>query len=333
MKRLAKILIGLALVWTAYWHVAGWGLRSGIANWFAAQQQRGWQADHGGLATSGYPFRHINMLTGPALADPATGTAWQADWLMIESPAVWPGYQTLRFPPSPQRLSHFDATWVVAAQDATADLRLHPGIALEVERLALRTGPWEIAADDGEVTGGGPLNLAMDQTGRRETYRLTVDAAGFTPGGGLRLLVPAGAALPAGFDALRIDAEVTFDRVWDRRALEDRRPQPVAIDLALVNMRWGEMELAAAGEVAVDAQGIPTGSLTVKAEHWREMLAMVQSAWGVPTGAADTLEQALNLVARMGGNPDYLDVSLRFQDGGMSVGPIPLGPAPRIFLR
>ena len=58
---------------------------------FDAQQEHGWQADYAAMSTSGYPLHLITALDNPALADPATGIAWQADWLHLQSPAIWPG--------------------------------------------------------------------------------------------------------------------------------------------------------------------------------------------------------------------------------------------------
>ena len=107
--RLAKLVIAALLLWSLYWAAAAWGLRTGIAAWFSEQQRQGWQAEYAGLETSGYPATHLTRISRPALADPGTGTAWRADWLELESPAIWPGQLTLRFPASPQRLSYFVA--------------------------------------------------------------------------------------------------------------------------------------------------------------------------------------------------------------------------------
>ncbi|MFV0513319.1 MAG: DUF2125 domain-containing protein [Jhaorihella sp.] len=328
-----KILVVIGLLWSGYWYAAGYGLRAGVAGWFSAQQARGWQADYAGLSTSGYPLRHVNMLTGPALADPASGIAWQADWLMLESPAIWPGRQTLRFAPTPQRLSYFDRTAVIEAQDMVADLHLHPGIALELAQLSLTAGPWRVSGPGGTVLGGDGLTLAMVQTDRPDTYRYDIAAPGFAPGDGLRRMARATETLPPRFEALSVAMEITFDGPWDRRALEQRRPQPVAIDLRLADLRWGGLTVMAAGKLAVDSAGTPTGTISVKAEKWREMLDMARSAWDIPPGAMDSVERGLALLARMGRDPDALDLQLNLRDGFVALGPIPLGRAPRLILR
>jgi len=251
-------------------------------------------------AATGYPWRHVTMINSPALADPATGAAWQADWLRLDSPAIWPGRQNLYFAPTPQRLSYFDQTVVVEARDLVARLHLKPGLALALDRMEVTSEDWAITGGGGPVMSAGSLVLAMVQSDTPETYQFDVDAAGFAPGARLRRLIGSASSLPATFEALTLDMAVTFDRVWDREALEQRRPQPVAVELKLADLRWGGLRLMAAGSLTVDETGIPTGAITVKAENWREMLAMAQSSGALAPGVADSAERGLKLLASLG---------------------------------
>lgn len=333
MMRLVRAIVALGLIWSLYWYAAGYGLRSGVAGWFDDQRARGWLADHARITTSGYPFRHLTMLQSPALADPATGTAWQADWLLLASPAIWPGRQTLEFADTPQRLSYFDRTAVVATSGMRAQLHLHPGLALALERMTLSSGPVSVTGDGQLLVAVSKLDMSMVQTAQSETYDINVDAADFTPGEGIRALAGSSSALPPSFQTLTLDMTVRFDTRWDRGALEQRRPQPVAIDLALARMDWGALSLFATGDLSVDPTGIPTGQIALKAENWREMLAMARAAGAIPEQAVPPTERVLGLLAGLGGNPEALDVQLNFRDGFVALGPLPLGPAPRLILR
>ncbi len=333
MIRLIKIMVVLALVWSAWWYGSGYLLRHGITTWFDSRAEQGWRAELADITTSGYPLRHFTLLSSPALADPATGTAWQADWLMLDSPAAWPGYQSLHFAPTPQRLSYFDQTVVIEARDMVARLHLQPGLALTLKRMQLSAGQWQVDGDDGPVMSAASLVLAMVQGDTPETYRFDIDATEFTPGLRLRQLIGTTHGLPASFETLTLDMKVTFDHAWDRKALEARRPQPVAIDLELAELHWGTLRVMAAGGLTVDGNGIPTGAITVKVENWREMLAMARAAGGLAPQAVDAAERALNFLARLGGNRNSLDVQLNLVDGFIALGPIPLGPAPRLILR
>ncbi|MDA7965748.1 DUF2125 domain-containing protein [Ruegeria sp.] len=333
MRRLIRVFIFAALAWSAYWFIAGYGLRSAITGWFDQQQDRGWQADFSGVETAGYPAHHMTRLVNPALADPVNGTAWSADWIEFQSPAIWPGRQVLRFADTPQRLSYFDQTLTIQGDALQAELHLQPGVALTLEKMALTAGAWSIADERKPIAGGDTLALVMEQTADPNAYVIAARADGFTPGDDLRDLMRSATSLPQAFETLEMDMVASFDKPWDRSALEQGRPQPVAIDLRLAEVKWGELRLFAAGELDVDAQGIPTGEIAIKAENWRDMIAMANAAGALPDQAVDPVTRALNFLAGLGGNPNALDLQLNFRDGFVALGPLPLGPAPRLILR
>ncbi|KIC18870.1 DUF2125 domain-containing protein [Leisingera sp. ANG-Vp] len=331
--RLAKLLITALVLWSLYWAAAAWGLRAGIAAWFAEQERQGWQAEYAGLETSGYPLRHATRITGPALADPGTGTAWRADWLDLENPALWPGYLTLGFPETAQRLSYFDHTAVITAQRLRTNLQLAPGTALQLEELALSSGPWQIARSGEAVLSGSALDLSMEQSGEPEVYRVAAKASEFAPRAAWRRRLAASSDLPERFDTLAVEMTVTFDAPWDRTALEQQRPQPRRIDLKLAEARWGGLQLKAAGTVTVDERGLPEGNVALQAENWRGLVLMAERSGVLPPALRGSVERVLDLLAQASGNPRHLDITLGFSDGLVTLGPLPLGPAPQLIIR
>lgn len=334
--RLAKLLMAALAVWSLYWAVAAWGLRSGVAAWFAQQARQGWQAEHAGLATGGYPLRHMTRVAQPALADPASGVAWRADWLELENPAIWPGQLTLHFPATAQRLSHFDQTSVIVADAAQAQLHLAPGLALELQQLALDAGAWEVSQHDAPVLSGEALAFDMVQTAaatQPETYAITAEVRGLKPGIAWRQVLAADPELPDAFEQLALDMNVRFDTTWDRDALEQRRPQPRQINLRLAEAHWGDLRLKAAGALTVDDGGLPEGEIALQAENWRELVAMAERGGVLPPALRRSVERVLELLAQAGGNPRHLDITLGFKGGYVTLGPLPLGPAPRLILR
>jgi hypothetical protein len=331
--KLIKVLAVLAVVWSLYWLGAGYALRAGINGWFEGRSAQNWQAEFSDIQTRGFPLRHVTTLTSPALADPLSGAAWHGDWISFGSPAIWPGQQTLQFADTPHYLSYFDQTIVVQAKDLMAELHLKAGLALEIKRLTLTAGPWDIKDDEGQLLAAQSLELAMIQQEQTETYKIDVNGAGFAPGSNIRALLQSSDAMPSEFETLQLDMTVQFDRVWDRIALEQQRPQPRRIDLKLAEIKWGELRLFATGALTVDAHGIPTGDIAIKAENWRGMLQMAQASGAIPEQILAPAESVLGLLAGLGGNPKSLDVKLTFKNGSVAIGPLPIGPAPRIILR
>ncbi|MEP0564178.1 MAG: DUF2125 domain-containing protein, partial [Paracoccaceae bacterium] len=164
-------------------------------------------------------------------------------------------------------------------------------------------------------------------------YRLGVEVLELRPSDDVRdLLDPAG-ILPQAIESLRLDATVGFDAPWDRFALEDARPQVRSLQLENLSARWGDVTFRAAGDLVVDELGVPDGRITIKAVEWRQMLAMAVNAGILPEALLNSAENGLGLLAALSGDPNTLDVPLGFANGRVSLGPIPIGPAPRIIIR
>ena len=333
MKLIAKFCVLGVVLWSIYWLAAGFGLRSGLSAWFDTQRKSGWQAEYAKLETLGFPLRLEMRLTQPALADPATGVAWQANSLSVSSPAWWPGNVTLSFPDTPQRLSYFDQGLSLTARDAFANLHLKPGAQLEVLEMSLQAGPWGISEDAGSLAGASGLIISARQTDNPAQYKIDLSADQFRPGDLPRRAMRLPSSWPIQFDTLVLDMTVTFDRPWDRSALENARPQPRLIKLKLAEALWGELRLFATGQVTVDEFGIPTGTLDIKADNWRDILELAEKSGSLTPSARRASEQTLALLAGLSGNPEALDLSLTLRDGLIALGPIPIGPAPRLILR
>jgi hypothetical protein len=332
VRRIIKIGVGVALLWSLYWFAAGIGLRGGLSAWFHAQNDAGWQAEHAGMETSGFPFSIITHIKQPALADPGSGVAWQGEYLTLSNPAWWPGNVTLAFPEGPQRFSYFDQTQVLSASSARANLGLKPGPQLEIREMSLVSGPWNLSGDEGSLVGAADIRVSAGQTENPSQYHIEVSARDFSPGEVPRRNMYLPESWPVVFDTLELDGTVTFDRPWDRSALETSRPQPRQISLKLLEAKWGDLRVFAAGDFKVSADGTLDGTFALKADNWRDILNVAERSGALPSSARQSTEQALELLAGLSGNKNALDLRLGLREGTLMLGPVPIGPAPRILL-
>ncbi|WP_278923080.1 DUF2125 domain-containing protein [Pseudophaeobacter profundi] len=334
--RLLKYLCLGALVWGLYWGLAAWALRSGLESWFDAQARQGWQVSHGQLSTAGFPLRHRTRIDQPLLADPGTGAAWSADWLDLDSPAIWPGALTLSFPETQQRFSVFDQSSALTAQDMTAEMQLAPGAALTLERLELQAQVWKILQQQATMPQWQAQDLELilhQQSAQPNQYDLRMAITGFAPGGAFRRISQLANDLPKQFDALQLQGAIDFDIPWDRRALEQRRPQPRQITLDLAEAKWGEMHFKASGQLQMDDQGRATGDLALQVRNWRAILDMAERSSLLPPQTRAAIERVLALFSSPAGQGERINTTLRFQQGQMWIGPLPIGTAPPIRLR
>ncbi|MBR9843208.1 MAG: DUF2125 domain-containing protein, partial [Rhodobacteraceae bacterium] len=83
----------------------------------------------------------------------------------------------------------------------------------------------------------------------------------------------------------------------------------------------------------IDAAGYPQGEITLRATNWREIVALARQSEELPKAVIDGVEQGLEFLSAMAGNPKTLDIPLNFRGGLTRIGPVPIGPAPKIILR
>lgn len=335
MRKLLILILLAAAGWSGYWFVGSSGVKSGFESWFETRRAEGWVAEYADLSVSGFPNRIDTRFTGLELADPDTGLAWEAPKFEIAALSYKPNHVIAIWPPE-QRLATPFEKFSVRSADMRASLVLEANTDLTLARTVMTAQNLEIIpSGEAGVTEIGALTLAAEKVPADEapSYRLGLTADGFAPSLPWRQHIDPGDTLPETLEALNADIAVTFDKPWDRHAIEDARPQPIRIKVKLAKAHWGQLELQAAGEVTVNEAGVPEGTLTLKARNWREILQLSVKAGALPEGLAKTLEDGLSLISQLAGNPKTLDIPLDFRNDRVMLGPIPLGPAPVLRLR
>lgn len=331
MKFLALGIAAVAVAWSGFWLAGYWGATAGVSAWFDARQADGWVAEYDDLSVRGYPSRLDTTLTGLSLADPQTGVAWDTPFFqffaLTYKPnhliAVWPHTQTLSIPA--QKLT-------IETADMRASLIVEPGTTLAPQRANLALEQLQISSTANWRLAATALNLAAQKLpDTTASYKVALQAEDLTPPAGFAL--SSEIDLPRSFTRFRADLTATFDRPWDITAIEQERPQPTSISLTVAEMVWGTLELRAAGAVTVEASGLLSGEITIRAVNWRTILDVARHSDQMPSALLNTVEQGLGFVAKLSGNANELDIPLTFKGGTTRLGPVPIGPAPRLILR
>lgn len=333
MRALLAVIVIAAAGWAGYWWLGATAAQSGFAAWFDARRADGWAADAADITVSGFPNRFDTTFTDITLADPATGWAWQAPFFQLFALsyqpnhiiAAWPNSQTLA---TPRQTYQFSSTSMQASGVLGADATL------PLERANLVADTLAITDEADAVTAMTALRLAIERTeSTAATYHLGLAADNLAPPRTARTRLDRQGQLPQTFSAFRADITASFDKPWDRRAIEQARPQPRQITVTLAEARWGDLELAVAGALDVDTTGQPSGRLTVKARNWRDIVQLARASGQLPPGLADQVETALSMLAQLSGNSQTLDIPLDFRNGRVFMGPVPIAAAPILRLR
>jgi hypothetical protein len=332
MKRLGWLVFGGIVVWSGWWYASATVADRVIAAWLEERRAEGWAADVSALGTRGFPLRLETTLEGLSLVDPDTGVAWQAPRVTLTRPAYAPTDITVTLP-AEHRLASPLEQLTITSTASSAQLSVAPTPALTVWNSAIALEDFTITSSQGWTSAVARADITTQAGEAPFSYIIRADLAQVAPGGPiLRILDPAN-LLPESLARLSIDATVTFDEPWDIDALQQRRPQPRAIDLRTVEMLWGEIEVRVAGDMTVDENGVPEGDIAVQIVNWQALLDLLQSNGVLPQRMNALALRAVESLAQASGRPDTLDASLTLGGGFIRFGVIPIGPAPRFVIR
>ncbi|MGL6208316.1 MAG: DUF2125 domain-containing protein, partial [Paracoccaceae bacterium] len=100
-----------------------------------------------------------------------------------------------------------------------------------------------------------------------------------------------------------------------------------------ISLDWGPLQVTAAGSVAAASDGVAEGQLNIRIAEWRLLPEVLAQAGAVDPVLAPTLLRAFEIMAEGSADPKVLEVPLVFKSGRMSLGALPLGPAPLLVQR
>jgi hypothetical protein len=329
LKAAALAILLAALGWSAYWFVAAEGREAALEGWLEARRAEGWLAEARTVEVAGFPTRFERRLEAPTLADPQAGWSWRAPSLSIASAAWDPTHVTVTFPER-QSVAVPGRRFEVASERLEALAAVVPSASLALRGLGLEAAGLAVEAEDGLSFGAGRVSLSLDRLPETKAPENAYDAA--IDADAVRLPEALGRALGAGgatTGGLVARGQVVTDRRLDRDVIEEGE-----VGLRTLVVREGRLDYAGvsfdvSGRLDADAEGYAEGSLDVVARDWRRFLDGLEASGAVGEAAATALRQGLRLVTMFSGD-DALDITLNFSDGRMRVGPVGIGPAPRL---
>ncbi|MEN8874678.1 MAG: DUF2125 domain-containing protein [Pacificibacter sp.] len=333
MRKLIFLCLGLVVLYSGYWLITARASERGIETWLNSRAAQGWQTEVASVKTRGYPLTFETDLTDLAIADPNTGLAAQTQRFSIKSKSYAPTKLHAQLDQN-ARISTPFQTIDITNENIGGTLFVEAGPALTMHRAAFdfinvtakSNLDWGFTVDKASAT-------AVRSEDNRLAHDITMNIENLAPVAAMMSRLNPDGILSDSFDSMKVDATVTFDKDWDITALEGPRPQPTHVVLRNVAATWGALDLRLAGDFKVDANGYPNGKIAVKATNWREMISLATTAGIIPQDLAPLAMSAGEMLAKLKGNSTTIDAELTLARGTISMGFLPLGPAPRITIR
>ncbi len=329
MRWMIRAILALALLWGGYWVIGSRAMDRAAQRFFDRAAERGLVAEQGGIEVAGFPSRFDLTVTDPKLVDPARGIGWSAPFVQILTLSYTP-WHLIAALPNDQTLDLPDQSLKVQSSYLQGSVVVTPGTALTLDRLAAEARDLRVTSTLGWVLGAADVQLHTRQNPATvNAHDIDIAARDVIPDPALMALAGADADLPDKIAQMRLTATAALTAPVDRYARETR-PQITALAIREASVTWGDVVLFAKGDLVTDRQGRAEGKLELRLENWRTLVPVAIAMGVIPPDTAPTVEQVMTVFAKGG---DTLTVPVTFKDGRTSLGPIPLGPAPRIAQR
>lgn len=324
----AVLVIGIG-VYSAYWWIAAGKIKEAAAQWRETEHAQKFDVTWQTARVAGYPLSFRLELTGVAFKDNASNPPVELD-----APTLSAGFR-------PWDFRNF---WLSAPDGMNVTL----GAAAAMAKLTAEEGDGAIAlgADGTHVW----LSLYHTKTTAIATVGARAVHAWLTlPPGAPASHLDAGFAFainatdvglpaaPPGFNPTIDDIGFGVTLTGDfpagplRQAAAQWRNSGGTLELDHLDLRWGDMQINGSGTLALDNELQPIGGFSGGISGFDQLLNGLVAAGRVKAGDARVARLALAMLAKTGpdGRPE-IAASLTIQNGEMYLGPVKLGPAPRI---
>jgi len=328
-------LVTIALAAGGYslaWHRLAGAVRSDVEAWARARSAAGLETGFQALAIDGYPFSLRLRIDAPFAALSHAAPHWR-----------WEG-QAIAVTTRPWAMTRFEITPVGAhrlAGPANIVFQAASAIAALVLDDDGRSGQLNI-----ELTG---LTMQLDgdpEPSRIEVASLSLERPPPAAHGDKGLLLfaldagginaPRAARGPLGSDVERLllEGHVPMPPRGDQAAITSLGAWLAAggvVEVETLELRWGGLELSAAGTLTLDDQMRPLAAFNARVQDYARTLEAF-AAQGILTAREAAIARTVfDLLARRSGDGS-LEIPITAQDGRLFVGPVALVPVPALPL-
>ena len=325
MSRLIRRLLTLTVV-LALLAVAGWLGLAGALQRAAAQALTGQQAapvTATAVQAGGFPAALSLRLHDPALH--GQGWGWTAPVADLSVATLAPNRLRLVLP-AQQSVTLGGQVLALTAAAMGGALTVAPRSDLRLRSLTL--GGQSVRL--GDLAAAAQVEAAVTQPADTPRADIAAAARDLTLPPALLAALPRGMALPPTIAGASVQARLGLTAPLDRFSAE--APLALtAIELDGAALDWGDLALRAEGKLTPDAQGFAEGRVMVHVTGWRVLMPLLTATGVVKPEVAATVETALSRLAVKGpeGGDGRLDLPVIFRGGRVSLGPMPIGQAPR----
>ena len=326
MRRLTIFVLVLAVIYSAYWVIGARAVSQTAEAQVAALRADGWTVAYDDLSVRGFPSRFDTSVTAVEVASPDGQIAYTAPFVQALALSYLPN-KVIAALPAEQQITFAGQTYDVQSKGLRASTSFAANTALALDHATVEAERIEITTAGQTLTFTDLLGAIRASGLLPNSYDVYLNAQNIALPEALHQFLAAG-DLPTQVDVMTGDATIVLDRPLDRHTLPRWNAAPGklrGVTLRRLNLNWGPVTFGGEGDITVSETGVPDGRLTVKVEDWQRVLQIAIDTGLIP-------DQARFFAVAMGTDlsdgAEDLTLPIRFQNGNMSIGSYPVGPAP-----
>jgi hypothetical protein len=325
MRAMLWIVGLMATVWMGYWFVGSTAVENAANAAFAQAADQGLVASNQGVHVAGFPNRFDLTITAPDVGDAQTGMRWQAPDVKVYA-MTWKPWHIITVLANTQTLTLPGQTLGIVTADARASVKTLPQMTLPLDQIDVSVAAPMVTSTRGWTLGADGVEFHTRQdAGVPNGHEVSIVIPNLTPDGAMI----AATGLPAAIQMIRLDAVGAFSAPLDRNA-DKTQPRLTGLRVKEGTVLWGDLTIAAQGEIAANAEGLAEGRIDITIKGWRKAIPLAVTLGLIKPNVAPTVEGMLNAMALQTGDADVLQLPLVYKGGRGTLGPIPLGAAPRL---
>lgn len=329
MRRLVGLVLVAAVLYGGYWFVGSRATLAGAEQALAQMKAEG-RADYADVSIRGFPSRFDLTIDKPQLISADGRLDWTAPFAQVFALSYRPNH-VIAVLPNSQTLTVAGEPLSVTSTDLRGSAVFGASTALPLDHA--QTVGKDLAITDalGDGLGMAELRVAVRTADAAlNRYDIATEVSGMTPLGAAAPLWAAVAGDPAAKGWIKAETTATFDRRLDRQATTGGL-RITGLKVAAIRASYGQLNIDGSGDLAVAAEGLPEGRLDLAVKGWEGLpVALVQAGVIKPEVAPTVAKVLLALSVASGGQDGTLRLPLTFAAGQMALGPVPLGPVPRL---
>lgn len=328
MRKLIVIIVVLAGLYGGYWFVGKSQIQTRLNDALIQIDTGPYAVSFDTLKTRGFPSRFDTTITDLTIEDPLTFRKWSAPLIQLLALSYRPNEVIAIFPDT-QTITLNDQVYTLITDDMRASGKVRPNATLAFQTATIEMDNPRLRNAAGSELVMASILAAMRLTPQTtQTYDAFFEAHNIILPDEMRRVLDPQTQQPPVIQNLRFDSDVILKYPLELNAQVVR---PTIIESLTINelaLTWGEMSLAAIGDVTPDDDGILNGSITISLANWQQVFNLAVAGGMIKeerrflvNGLAGTLDETPHIA-------DTLTVTLMMTNGEMTLGGFPLGSLP-----